>query len=83
MPFAITRFYMAKPKKTVRLNLRMSEEDEKRIHQLMQLSGAASMTDVVRRSLAVYEHLWQEKRRRKKRIVIRDKDGEELDFLLL
>lgn len=68
--------------KTVRLNLRLTEEQQKRIAKLMEASDSASMTDTVRRAVAVYEKLL-ELRSNKQRIIIRNEDGEESDLMLL
>jgi hypothetical protein len=68
--------------KSQRLNLRISVEDEKRLDDLVKLSAAPSITEVIRRSLAVYEHLLKSNRAGKQ-IVVRDKDGTERNLLLL
>ena len=73
---------MAKMNKTARLNLRITFEQQKRLEKLMKDSDSASMTDTVRRALAVYEHLWKA-RKNNQQIIIRDDDGDESDLLLL
>ena len=73
---------MAKKLKTARLNLRMTPEQQAKLEKLMEVTDAASMTDTVRRALAVYEHLWKAKTK-KQRIIIRDKDGHDTDLMLL
>ena len=73
---------MAKKNKIARLNLRMTIEQQKKLERLMKVSDSASMTDTVRRALAVYEHLWKA-RKNDQQIIIRDDDGEETDLLLL
>ena len=73
---------MAKTNKTARLNLRITFEQQRRLEKLMKDSDSASMTDTVRRALAVYEHLWMARKKNQK-IIIRDDDGEESDLLLL
>ena len=73
---------MAKKNKIARLNLRMTIEQQKKLERLMKVSDSASMTDTVRRALAVYEHLWKA-RKSDQQIIIRDDDGEETDLLLL
>ena len=73
---------MAKKLKTARLNLRMTPEQQAKLEKLMEVTDAASMTDTVRRALAVYEHLWIAKKK-KQRIIIRDKDGHDTDLMLL
>ena len=48
----------------------------------LKLSSSGSTTEVIRRALAVYEHLWKAKQG-KTQIVIADENGEESDLLLL
>ncbi len=73
---------MAKKKKIARLNLRITTEQQEKLEALMEMSNSASMTDTVRRALAVYEHLWKV-RENDQQIIIRDEDGHESDLLLL
>jgi len=68
--------------KTARLNLRVTPEQQKKLELLMEATDSASMTETVRRALAVYEHLWKAKKK-KQRIIIRDKDGHDTDLMLL
>jgi hypothetical protein len=68
--------------KSERLNLRISPTEQKRLQRLEKLSDAASATEVIRRALAVYEHLWNAKQG-EVRILLRDRDGKETDLLLL
>ena len=68
--------------KTKRLNLRFSPTEEKKLKSLMKMSGADNMTDVIRRSLAVYEHLWIAKKAGA-RVLIRKDDEAEADLFLL
>ena len=48
----------------------------------MEMSDSPSMTETIRRALAVYEHLWEAKKN-KAQVLIRDKKGKEVDLLLL
>lgn len=48
----------------------------------MKLSKAGSVTEVIRRALAVYEHLWLAKENAKQ-VILRDEDGTEKDLYLL
>ena len=73
---------MAKKNKAARLNLRITLEQQKRLEKLTKDSDSASMTDTVRRALAVYEHLWKA-RMSNQQIIIRDDEGDESDLLLL
>lgn len=73
---------MAESQKCERLNLRISQPEQKRLQKLMRISQAASITDVIRRALAVYEHLWQAKRG-KARIVLQVENEPDKELLLL
>jgi len=68
--------------KDQRLNLRISRSEQKRLEKLIKLSDAASTTEVIRRALAVYEHLWDAKQG-EIQILLRDKEGDETNLLLL
>jgi hypothetical protein len=46
---------------TRRLNLKLTAEVSDRLENLQQATGAASLTEVIARSLAVYEALWSAK----------------------
>lgn len=66
----------------VRLNLDMPEEIKERLDNLRELTNADSMSEVIRRALAVYDFLWQEKDDGADAI-IRYKDGSEKHLKLL
>ena len=68
--------------KTERLNLRISPNEAAKLKALVAQTDASSSTEVIRRALAVYEHLWQAKDA-KKEVVIRDEDGDESKLMLL
>jgi hypothetical protein len=53
----------------------------KQLDALRDRSQADTLVEVVRRALAVYDHLWAAKARGAK-LVIRDQDGEQELFLL-
>lgn len=52
---------LAKNIKTRRLNLEVSEAVRDALERLRDLTEADSLTEVIRRSLAVYDYLWNEK----------------------
>jgi hypothetical protein len=58
-----------------RLNLEMSERLRSVLENLREQTDAESLADVVRKALAVYDFLWQEKASGG-RLVIKGKDGE-------
>ena len=66
----------------VRLNLEMTEQVRAQLEELRDLTQADSMTEVIRRALAVYDFLWNEKEDGATTIV-RTKDGKEREVLLL
>jgi hypothetical protein len=76
----------AKTTPTRRLSLEMTEPVRERLENLRDQTEADSLTEVIRRSLAVYDYLWGEKSKGGK-ILIRtaDKDGkpEERELVLL
>lgn len=71
---------MKRPK-SVRLNLEISPEVRDRIEALRHRTEAESLTEVIRRSLAVYETLVKLSNRH--RIVIRPPSGEERELVLV
>lgn len=73
---------IAKKKETVRLNLEMSLQVRERLESLRERTDADSLTEVVRRSLAVYEFL-QDGIETGGRVMLRRKDGTELEVALL
>lgn len=75
---------MAKSRKpeSVRLNLEVSPHVRERLERLREDTEAESLTEVIRRALAVYESL-AEVAGSTKRIIIRDKNGDERELLLV
>ena len=65
----------AKKFPTRRLNLEMSNSVRKKLEKLQQQTEADSLAEVIRRSLAVYDFLWSEKRKGGK-LVIKSSDGD-------
>ena len=57
-----------------RLNLEIGKEVRERMAELMDETGARSLTDVVSRALAVYDFLCKQKKKGGK-IVIQDDEG--------
>jgi hypothetical protein len=57
-----------------RLNLEIGKEVRERMEELMDETGARSLTDVVSRALAVYDYLWRQKGKGGK-ILIQDDEG--------
>ena len=69
---------MPRPKKsgpTTRLNLEMNVAVRERMERLRDVTDAESLTEVIRRSLAIYEVLWDAKHDGG-RVMIRSNDGE-------
>ena len=61
----------------VRLTLSVNKSVKDRLELLCELTGAESLTEVIRRSLLVYEHLWSEAEEKGKKIVLRSNEGKE------
>lgn len=57
-----------------RLNLEIGKEVRERMEELMDETGARSLTDVVSRALAVYDFLCRQKKKGGK-ILIQDDEG--------
>ena len=66
---------IAKNVPTRRLNLEMSQRVRERLERLRDQTGADSLVEVIRRSLAVYELLWSEQEKGGK-LVVRRPDGD-------
>ena len=64
----------AKNRETVRLTLAINPEVRERLENLRDDTGADSLTEVIRRSLAVYEFIWENTCDGKK-ILLEDEDG--------
>lgn len=73
---------MKNPEKSERLNLRLSVKDVQRLNDLVELSMAGSATEVIRRALAVYEHLWSAKVSGAE-VTIKGEDGTQKELYLL
>lgn len=72
-----------KKTKKVQLNLTMDSTVKDQLIALKELAGLSSMTDVLRRSLCVYEDLWK-KKNNNCTVFVRDEDtGEEREILIL
>lgn len=74
---------MSTQMRTKRLNLRISPDEEKRILQVAKMSKAGSIAEVVRRALAVYEHLLKKRKEDGTSVVVREADGTETELYLL
>ncbi len=70
---------MKRPK--VRLNLLVALETRKRLERLVNLTGADSMTEVIRRALMLFEILVSA-RKEGDSVVVRAKDGSERELIL-
>lgn len=66
-----------------RLSLEISEEVSETLENLRRVTNAESLTEVIRRSLAVYDHLWSEKDQRGAVVYLRLPDGSEEKLVLL
>ena len=64
------------PKKTKvkRLNLELAAKVRARMEELRDETGAHSLTELISRSLAVYDYLWEQKKAGGK-LLIQDSDG--------
>jgi Ribbon-helix-helix protein, copG family len=60
----------------------MPEEVKEQLEGLRDITNADSMSEVIRRAIAVYDFLWGEKAAGGV-TVVRDKDGKERQLLLL
>jgi len=65
-----------------RLNLEMSEEVRRKLESLREKTDADSLSEVIRRALAVYDFLWSE-REKGTRLVARGADNKDRDLVLL
>ncbi|MBU0718263.1 MAG: ribbon-helix-helix protein, CopG family [Planctomycetes bacterium] len=72
---------IAKNVPTRRLNLEMSEAVREALENLRDTTDADSLTEVIRRSLAVYDFLWAEKKQGGK-ITVKGPAGEKEIVLL-
>jgi hypothetical protein len=69
-------------KKMSRLNLALAEMVRARIEELQHETGAQTMTEVVSKSLAVYDFLWSRKKEGAK-VLIENADGTSRELVLL
>ena len=60
---------------TERLNLVVSKAVRERLKGLQKATDADSMTQVIKKALAVYDFLWQEKSKGA-RLMVKSEDGE-------
>ena len=65
-----------------RVNLQLNTRAGRHLDELSEMTDADSITEVIRRSLAVH-HFIQKAMTKGSSIVIRTKDGEEKDLILL
>lgn len=66
----------------VRLNLELESSVRDRLETLQERSGAATMTEVIRRALAVYEVVLQASEDGE-RVVVQSREGKERQLVLL
>ncbi len=66
---------------TRRLSLEISEDARKNLEALRDKTQADSLTEVIRRALAVYDFLWSQKQKGAK-LVVNGPDGEKELVLL-
>ena len=71
----------AEPK--VRLNLELPERLRGRLEQLRVMSEADTITEVVRRAVALYDALISAIRGRGEKVILRGADGTERELLIL
>lgn len=65
-----------------RLDLELPERVRARLEELRTMSGADSLTEVVRRALATYDVLLTASRERGDVIVVRSRDGTEREVFI-
>ncbi len=66
----------------VRLNLEVRPELRQQMELLQKKTGAASLTEVIRQSLVVYENALKTKKEGKV-LVVRDKGGVETEIIIV
>lgn len=72
---------LPKPQATTRLNLQLTTQVRERLESLQEKTEADSLTEVIRRALAVYEFLLHEKAAGNR--VLIDRDGELVEVALM
>lgn len=65
------------------MSLDIPERVHDRIERLLKKSGSESMTEVIRRSLAVYEALLDVTINEHAKVVVRSSNGKEKEILLI
>ncbi len=73
---------IAKDVETSRLTLEMATSVRKRLEHLRDRTEADSLAEVIRRALAVYDVLWNEKLKGR-RVMIQGPDGDDQELLLV
>lgn len=73
---------IARKNAKVRMNMDLPESLRLRLEALREQTDADSLSEVIRRALAVYDFLWQEKAKGSATMV-KDKEGKERELLLL
>jgi hypothetical protein len=66
----------------IRLNLELSAPVRKRLEELRARTGAQSVTEVIRRSLALYDTILAVSADGKTRLVLKDADGSERQIIV-
>ncbi len=74
---------IARKNAKVRLNMDLPESLRLRLENLREQTEADSLSEVMRRALAVYDLLWQEKSKGAATLIIKDQDGKERELVLL
>ena len=72
---------MTGKRKKTRLSIELPPRLRARLEQVKTVSEADSLSEVIRRALAVYDHLWSEKAKGGE-LIIRNDDGEKTLILL-
>lgn len=70
-------------RETRRLSLNISKSVSDKLEALVEKTDADSLTEVIRRSVAVYDHVINETSKNKAELILRTADGEEKTVLLL
>ncbi len=71
----------AEPK--IRLNLELPERLRGRLEQLRVMSEADTITEVVRRAVALYDAMMSAMKERGEKVILRGADGSERELLIL
>lgn len=73
---------MARRNETVRVSLRLSKEVKAHLDDVCERSSSESLTEVIRRSLALYDTLLDESSNGST-VILRDKEGKEKEIMLI